>query len=185
MIAYHDIEWGMPVSDDRLLFEMLVLEGAQAGLSWATILAKRDNYRRAFAGFDPSRVARFTARRVDRLMHDPGLVRHRGKLEAAVANARACVEIQQQSGSLAAFLWDFVDGRPVQNRWRRMADVPASTPLSGTMSRELRRRGMRFVGPTTCYAFMQACGFVNDHLVSCPRHREMPRRAVDPDPASA
>ena len=170
---YHDREWGVPSRDDRHLFEMLTLEGAQAGLSWSTILNKRDGYRRAFAEFDPAKVARFTAKRVERLVADPAIVRHRGKIESTVSNARAVLQVQAGEGSLSDFLWSFVDGEPVQNRWRQMDDVPAETPVSKAMSKELKRRGFRFVGPTTCYAFMQAAGLVNDHLVGCFRHGDV------------
>lgn len=172
---YHDREWGVPSADDRHLFEMLTLEGAQAGLSWSTILHKREGYRRALAGFDVARVARFTPARVEKLLADPGVVRHRGKIEATISNARAVLELQSAGESLHAFLWAFVDGRPVQNRFRKMADVPAETPVSRAMSKELKRRGFRFVGPTTCYSLMQAVGMVNDHLVACPRHAEVAR----------
>jgi len=173
MVAYHDEEWGVPSFDDRHLFEMLVLEGAQAGLSWRTILNKREGYRRAFANFDPVRVARFGPARVERLMQDASIVRNRAKIEAAVANARAMRTVVRDCGSLADFLWSFVDGRPRTNRWRRLADVPASTEQSDRMSRELKRCGFRFVGPTVCYAFMQSVGMVNDHEVSCFRYREI------------
>jgi DNA-3-methyladenine glycosylase I len=174
-LAYHDEEWGVPSHDDRHLFEMLVLEGAQAGLSWATILRKREGYRRAFVGFDPEAVARFTPRRIERLLEDPGIVRNRLKVESAVANARAALEVRAAFGSLDAYLWGFVGGHPVANRWRTMAELPAETEASRAMSRELKRRGFRFVGPTVCYAFMQATGLVNDHVVSCFRHREVAR----------
>ena len=172
-VAYHDEEWGVPVHDDRLLFEFLVLEGAQAGLSWSTILHKREGYRRAFAGFDPARVARFNSRSVDRLMRDAGIVRNRLKIEAAIANARATLEVQAEHGSLDAYLWSFVDGAPIVNRWRRLDDIPAETESSRAMSTELRRRGFRFVGPTICYAFMQAVGLVNAHVASCFRWHEV------------
>lgn len=174
-IAYHDAEWGVPVRDDRRLFEFLVLEGAQAGLSWATILRKRDRYRELFDEFDPGKVARYTDRRIARLLADPGIVRNRLKVESAVSNARALLQLQHEQGSFDAWLWRFVDGRPIRNSWRRMDQVPASTPLSTALSRELRRRGFRFVGPTICYAFMQAVGLVNDHLVDCFRHAELAR----------
>ena len=172
-VAYHDEEWGVPVHDDRRLFEFLVLEGAQAGLSWETILRKREAYRRAFAGFDPARVAAFGPGDVERLLGDAGIVRNRRKMESAVANARAFLAVQREFGSFDAYLWRFVGGRPVRNAWRAMAEVPAWTPESEAMSRELRRRGFGFVGPTICYAFMQAVGMVNDHLVGCFRHREL------------
>ena len=167
---YHDTEWGVPVHDDNHLFEMLTLEGAQAGLSWSTILAKREGYRRLFAGFDPKKVARLTEKRIEKLLIDPSIVRHRGKIESTVNNARCVLEIQKEFGSLDIYLWSFVDGKPIQNRFKRMEEVPAETDISKQMSKELKRRGFRFVGPTTCYAFMQAAGLVNDHLVSCPRY---------------
>jgi DNA-3-methyladenine glycosylase I len=172
-VAYHDEEWGVPSHDDRHLFEMLVLEGAQAGLSWATILRKREGYRRAFRAFDAEVIARFGRRDVDRLLADPGIVRNRLKVESAIANARATLAVREEHGSLAAFLWGFASGRPVQNRYRELAEIPAETPVSRAMSKELRRRGFRFVGPTVCYAFMQATGLVNDHVVTCFRHGEV------------
>ena len=168
--AYHDTEWGVPQRDDARLFEMVTLEGAQAGLSWSTILAKREGYRRAFAGFDARRVARYTPAKVQRLLLDPGIVRHRGKVESTVSNARVVAAMADAGESLADLLWSFVDGRTVQNRWRRIEDVPAETPASRALSKELKRRGFRFVGPTTCYALMQAAGLVNDHLTGCGRH---------------
>jgi DNA-3-methyladenine glycosylase I len=169
-LEYHDEEWGVPEHDDTRLFEMLILEGAQAGLSWLTILKKRGNYRRAFAGFDPQRVARFNRRSIDRLLADPGIVRNRMKVEAAVRNARVVLEIRRECGSLDAFIWRFVDGKPKVNRWRSIKQIPASTEQSAAMSKELRRRGMNFVGPTICYAFMQAVGMVNDHTTDCFRY---------------
>jgi DNA-3-methyladenine glycosylase I len=172
-LAYHDDEWGVPVHDDRHLFEMLTLEGAQAGLSWSTILNKRDGYRQAFAGFDPGTVARFSSRRVDRLLVDPSIVRNRLKVESTVANARAVLDVQDELGSLDTYLWSFVDGAPKVNRFRSLGDIPSETAESKTMSRDLKRRGFRFVGPTVCYAFMQACGLVNDHVVSCYRYRQV------------
>jgi DNA-3-methyladenine glycosylase I len=174
-LAYHDEEWGVPSHDERHLFEMLVLEGAQAGLSWSTILRKRENYRKAFAGFDAATVARFTPARVARLLDDPGIVRNRAKVEAAVANARATLEVRSEFGSLDAYLWGFVGGRPVRNRWRSVSDIPPETSESTQMSRDLKRRGFRFVGPTTCYAFMQATGMVLDHVASCFRYEEILR----------
>lgn len=170
---YHDTEWGVPSWDDRHLFEMLTLEGAQAGLSWSTILNKRSGYRRAFADFDMAKVARFTPQRIEKLLTDAGIVRHRGKIESTVANARAVLEVQGRHGSLAEFLWRHVDGEPRANHWRRMGDVPAQTEASRAMSKELKRLGFRFVGPTTCYSLMQAVGMVNDHLVGCFRHGEV------------
>ena len=172
-VGYHDTEWGVPLHDDRALFEFLVLEGAQAGLSWLTILRKRENYRRAFARFDPEQVARFDRRRIQRLLADPGIIRNRQKIEAAIGNARAFLALQEEFGSFDAYIWAYVDGKPVQNRWRRLADLPAKTPLSEAMSKDLARRGFRFVGPTICYAHMQATGMVNDHLVGCFRHPEV------------
>ncbi len=169
-VAYHDEEWGVPCHDDRRLFEFLILEGAQAGLSWITILRKREAYRRAFAAFDPEAVARYGETDVARLLADRGIVRNRKKIEAAIGNARAFLEVQEAFGSFNAWLWRFVDGRPVVNRWRSMAEVPAKTPLSQRLSRELAARGLRFVGPTICYAYLQAVGLVNDHLVTCHRH---------------
>jgi DNA-3-methyladenine glycosylase I len=171
--AYHDLEWGVPVHDDRLFFEFLILEGAQAGLSWSTILNKRDRYREAFAGFDPARVARFDARRVEKLLSDPGIVRNRLKVESSVSNARAFVALQKECGSFDRYAWSFVGGRPIRNRWRSLSQVPASTPESDALSRDLKRRGFRFVGTTIMYAFMQGTGLVNDHLVSCPRWKEV------------
>jgi DNA-3-methyladenine glycosylase I len=173
MLAYHDKEWGVPSHDDRHLFEMLVLEGAQAGLSWNTILHKRDGYRRAFARFDPAKVARFDARKIERLLADPGIVRNRLKVESTVANAKAVRVVQRESGSFDTYLWDLVGGAPTVNRWRRLQGIPAETEVSRAMSRELKLRGFRFVGPTVCYAFMQATGMVNDHLVTCYRYREV------------
>jgi len=168
-LAYHDEEWGVPVHDDRRLFEMLTLEGAQAGLSWATILHKRDGYREAFAGFDPAKVARFNPRKVERLLQDPSIVRNRLKVESTVANARATIVVQEEVGSLDAYLWSFVGGAPIVNRWRRLSEIPSQSDLSGAMSKDLKKRGFRFVGPTVCYAFMQATGMMNDHVVSCFR----------------
>ncbi len=172
-LAYHDEEWGVPVHDDVHLFEMLTLEGAQAGLSWSTILNKREGYRRAFGGFDPSKVARFSPSKVERLLADPSIVRNRLKVESTVVNARAVLDVQDELGSLDALLWSFVDGAPLVNRWQGLGDIPAETDTSRAMSKDLKRRGFRFVGPTVCYAFMQACGLVNDHVVTCFRHPEM------------
>ncbi len=172
-VAYHDREWGVPAHDDRTLFEFLILEGAQAGLAWVTILRKREGYRRAFAGFDPERVAAFGPERVAELLADPGIVRNRAKVEAAVGNARALVAVQRSHGSFDRFIWSFVDGSPVQNAWRSLDQVPAFTPLAERVSKELKRLGFRFVGPTIVYAHMQATGMVNDHLVSCHRWRKL------------
>ena len=168
-LAYHDNEWGVPEFDDRALYEKLVLDGFQAGLSWITILRKRDNFRRAFVGFEPEKIARFTPSKVERLMQDTGIVRNRAKIEGAVLSARAWLEAMEGPG-FSALLWDFVDGRPKLNRFRSMKDVPAATDVSQAMSKELSRRGFKFCGPTIVYAFMQAVGMVNDHLVSCHRH---------------
>ena len=179
-VAYHDREWGVPVHDDRRWFEMLVLEGAQAGLSWLTILRKRENYRRAFAGFEPAAVARFDARRVARLLRDPGIVRNRLKVEGAVQNAKAFLRLQGEHGSFDRWIWPFAGGRPQRNHWRRQAEVPARTPLSDALSKELRRRGFTFVGSTICYAFLQATGIVDDHLAGCfRRSARRARTAVD------
>ena len=174
---YHDNEWGVPLHGDRELFELLCLEGAQAGLSWRTVLARRAHYRAVFANFDIARCARLDAADVERLLRDPGLIRNRAKLSAIGANARAALALIAELGSLDAYLWSFVDGRPQRNRWRDTAQVPASTPISQQMSKALRRRGFGFVGPTICYAFMQAAGMVDDHLVACHRHHaERPSR---------
>jgi DNA-3-methyladenine glycosylase I len=174
-VRYHDEEWGVPSFDERHLFEMLILEGAQAGLSWATILRKRENYRKAFDGFDAERMARYTPKRIQRLLADPGIVRNRLKVQAAVGNARAVLRLREDGHALADYVWRYVDGRPVIHHFTRLSEVPASTPLSEIMSRDLKKRGFRFVGSTICYAFMQAVGMVNDHLVSCPRHRVLNR----------
>ncbi len=172
-VAYHDQEWGVPLHDDRALFEFLILEGAQAGLSWLTILRKRENYRRAFHNFDMERIARYGARDTARLLADPGIVRNRLKIAATIGNARAALEVREQHGSLDEFLWNFVDGRPLINTWRDMKELPVSTSVSDAMSKELKRLGFKFVGSTICYAFMQAVGMVNDHTVSCFRYREL------------
>ena len=166
---YHDAEWGVPVRDDRVFFEFLLLEGAQAGLSWSTILARRSGYAAAFARFDPAKVSRFTADTVDRLVMDPSIVRHRGKIESAVTNARAFIQVQAEFGSFADYVWQFVGGAPKTHRFRSLSDVPATTKESEQLSKDLKRRDFRFVGPTIVYAFMQATGLVNDHLVTCPR----------------
>jgi DNA-3-methyladenine glycosylase I len=173
MTRYHDTEWGVAAHDDRVLFEFLILEGAQAGLSWNTILNKRANYRAAFADFDPRKVARFDQRKITALMRDPGIVRNRLKIESAVSNARAFLAAQQQFGSFDNYIWQFVGGKPQRNRRRSMREVPASTILSDTISKELKKMGFRFVGTTICYAFMQATGMVNDHLITCFRHKSV------------
>ena len=169
-IAYHDKEWGVPVHDDQVLFEFLILEGAQAGLSWSTILKKRENYRRAFARFDPKKVARFTTKKTKSLMKDEGIVRNRLKIESTVSNARAFLAVQKEFGSFDRYLWQFVGGKPIRNS-RKGKDIPARTAESDALSKDLQRRGFRFVGTTICYAFMQAVGMVNDHLTSCYRYR--------------
>lgn len=171
--AYHDLEWGVPSRDETHLFEMLTLEGAQAGLSWLTVLRKREGYRRAFAGFDPERIARFDAADVARLLGDPGIIRNRLKVEATIANAQVLLELRDGGQTLSGLLWDFVDGHPRQNAWSNPAQVPASTPESDRMSQQLKRLGFRFVGTTICYALMQAVGLVNDHTIDCFRHREL------------
>jgi DNA-3-methyladenine glycosylase I len=168
---YHDAEWGIPAHDDRHLFEMLVLEGAQAGLAWITILRKREGYRQAFDNFDPAAVARYDRRRVTRLLGNPQIVRNRLKVESTVGNARAFLQVQNDEGSFDEYVWRFVDGHPIQNRWKTLGAIPAETAASKAMSRDLKRRGFRFVGPTICYAFMQATGMVNDHLVDCFRYK--------------
>jgi DNA-3-methyladenine glycosylase I len=171
-VAYHDEEWGVPLrDDDRALFELLTLEGAQAGLSWAMILHKREGYRRAFAGFEPAVVAGFGPREVEALLADPGIVRNRLKVSSTIENARRVLETQEELGSFSGLLWSFVDGEPLVGGWRTVAEVPAETPVSKAMSKELKRRGFRFVGPTVCYAFMQAAGLVDDHVVTCFRSR--------------
>jgi len=173
-VAYHDEEWGVPERDDRALYELLTLEGAQAGLSWSTILHKRENYRKAFAGFDPATVAAFDSKRVEELLGDAGIVRNRLKVESTVENARRVLEVQEELGSFSDLVWGFVDGEPVVGGWASVGEIPAETPVSKAMSKELKRRGFRFVGPTVCYAFMQATGIVDDHVVSCFRFRPAP-----------
>lgn len=176
-LAYHDTEWGVPVRDDLRQFEFLVLEGAQAGLSWSTILHRREGYRRAFAGFDPEKVARFSRRKIKSLLQDASIIRNRLKVEAAVSNARAFLEVQARHGSFSAYIWSFVDGKPIINRRRRPSDVPATSPASDALSKDLRRQGFRFVGSTIMYAHMQATGLVNDHLLCCFRYAACSRAA--------
>ena len=186
MLEYHDREWGVPVHDDRKHFEVLLLEGAQAGLSWAIILRKREGYRRAFDGFDAEKVARFTARRIEKLVQNPEIIRNRLKIEAAVRNARAFLEVQAEFGSFDSYCWDFVDGRPKVNRWKVMREIPATSPESDAFSKDLKRRGFSFVGSTVVYAHMQAVGMVNDHLIDCFRYREItgePNRGYRPEGA--
>jgi DNA-3-methyladenine glycosylase I len=182
---YHDTEWGVPVRDDRTHFQFLVLESAQAGLSWWTILRKREGYRRAFADFDAEKVARFNAKTVERLMKDPNIVRNRQKIEAAIANARGFLDIQAELGSFDRYVWEFVGGKPIVNRWRRQGDVPATTPISDALSKDLKSRGFKFVGSTTIYAHMQATGLVNDHLVDCFRYAEMAQPTKGRRPAGS
>jgi len=178
-VAYHDEEWGVPVHDDRVLFEFLVLEGAQAGLSWITILRKREAYRRAFDRFDPEKVARYDKRKVTALLADAGIVRNRAKIESAIRNAKAFLEVREEFGSFDAYQWRFVEGRPIPNRWRTMREVPAQTVQSDAMSKDLKSRGFSFVGSTILYAHMQAVGMVNDHVIDCFRHREVARLGRD------
>jgi DNA-3-methyladenine glycosylase I len=173
MIAYHDAEWGTPVHDDRTLFEFLILEGAQAGLSWQTILNKRENYRRTFDHFDAAAIARYDARKVEALLADAGIIRNRLKIAAAIENARKFLRVQQEFGSFDAYVWRFVGGQPIHNRWQSLREIPAETPESNALSKDLKGRGFRFVGPTICYAFMQAVGMVNDHVVSCFRYEQL------------
>jgi DNA-3-methyladenine glycosylase I len=175
MIAYHDDEWGVPQHDDRVLFEFLILEGAQAGLSWSTILAKREAYRKAFSGFDPAKVARYKQEKIKSLMDNQGIIRNRLKIESAIRNAQAFLEVQKELGGFDRYVWQFVGGAPIKNSWRVIKGLPAQTRESISMSKDLKRRGFNFVGPTVCYAFMQAVGMVNDHLVSCFRYREVGR----------
>jgi len=178
-LAYHDQEWGVPVHEDRKLFEMLLLEGAQAGLAWITILRKREGYRRAFDGFDPVKIARYSDKRLEKLRDDEGIVRNRLKIAAARTNAKAFLEIQEEFGSFDEFIWSFTGGEPILNHWRSLSELPATTPESDAMSRDLKKRGIKFAGSTICYAFMQAVGMVNDHVVSCFRYKELksaPRR---------
>jgi len=174
-IAYHDTEWGMPVHDDGKLFEMLILEGAQAGLSWLTVLKRRETYRTAYDTFDPAKIAQWDQDKIESLLKDPGIIRNRLKVEAAKTNALAFLQIVEKFGSFDQFIWSFVGGRPIRNSWENISEIPATTPASDTMSKDLRKRGFKFVGPTICYAFMQAVGMVNDHTVDCFRYKELPR----------
>lgn len=172
MIAYHDTEWGTPEHDDRKLFELLLLDNAQAGLSWRTILHKRENYRKAFDNFDPAKIARYTPRKIESLLNNPGIVRNRLKVASAVTNAKLVLEIQKEFGSFDAYIWQFVNGKPIRNKCKTLADIPATSPESDAMSKALKKRGFKFVGSTICYAFMQSAGLVNDHLTCCFRHKE-------------
>ncbi len=172
-MAYHDAEWGVPVHDDRTFFEFLTLEGAQAGLNWETILKKRENYRSAFDNFDPEKVARYSTKRIERLLKDPGIVRNRLKVESTVKNARAFLKLQEEFGSFDHYVWRFVDGKPIRHQWRAMHELPARTPVSDALSKDLLKHGFKFVGSTICYAFLQATGLVNDHLMGCFRYRQI------------
>jgi len=173
-VAYHDEEWGVPEYDDRALFEKLILDGFQAGLSWITILKKRENFRKAFDGFEPEKIARYTDKKVEKLLQDEGIIRHRGKIEATIGNARVWLDMmERESGGFSGYLWNFVDGKPVQNKWTSMKQVPAATPMSEALSKDLKKRGFKFCGPTIVYAFAQAVGMVNDHVTGCYRHGEV------------
>jgi len=173
-VAYHDEEWGVPEYDDRALFEKLILDGFQAGLSWITILRKRENFRKAFGGFEPQKIARYTDKKVDRLLQDAGIIRHRGKIEATIGNAQAWLKIMETApGGFSGYLWKFVDGAPIQNKWKGLGDLPAATPMSEALSKDLKKRGFKFCGPTIVYAFAQAVGMVNDHVTDCYRHTEV------------
>ena len=173
MVDYHDLEWGVPVHDDRKLFEFLILEGAQAGLSWITILKKRKHYRKVFDAFDPNKIAGYGEKKIARLLDDTGIIRNRRKIEAAVINARAFIDVQNECGSFDAYIWQFVEGAVIQNSWKNLREIPSETKESGEMSSDLKKRGFRFAGPTICYAFMQAVGMVNDHTVDCFRYRDL------------
>ena len=176
-ISYHDTEWGVPLHDDGRLFEMLILEGAQAGLSWLTVLKRRESYRKAYDGFDPVKIARWDQEKIESLLKDPGIIRNRLKVEAARTNARAFLQVVDEFSSFDAFIWSFVKGKPIRNSWKTINEIPATTPESDTMSKELKKRGFKFVGPTICYAFMQSVGMVNDHTVNCFRYRPLPKKA--------
>jgi len=171
-VAYHDHEWGCPIYDDRLLFEFLILEGAQAGLSWITILKRRESYRVAFDNFDPKKMARYTAAKIEKLMNDPGIIRNRLKIQASIINAKAYLKIKEEQGSFSEYLWQFVQGKPIKNKWQHLGQVPAKTAISDQMSKALKKQGFKFVGSTICYAFMQAVGMVNDHVTTCFRHKK-------------
>ena len=181
-VDYHDQEWGVPEWDDRALFEKLMLDGFQAGLSWITILRKRENFRHAFEGFDPEKVASFNKKKIEQLLRDKGIIRHRGKIEATISNAQAFLKIQETTDGFAHLLWSFVDGKTVQNKWKNTDDIPAETPMSDAMSKELKQRGFKFCGPTIVYAFAQASGLVNDHLTQCFRYKECKRLAGEVRP---
>ena len=176
-IKYHDTEWGVPVHDDNKLFEMLILEGSQAGLSWLTVLRKRENYREAYEGFDRAKIARWDQEKIESLLKNPGIIRNRLKVEAARTNARACLQVVKEFGTFDAYIWSFVGGSPIRNSWKNLQEIPATSPESDTMSRELKKRGFKFVGSTICYAFMQAVGMVNDHTVDCFRYKILSKKA--------
>jgi DNA-3-methyladenine glycosylase I len=178
-VKYHDEEWGVPIHDDRLLFEFLILEGVQAGLSWLTVLRKRENYRKAFDGFDARKIAQYEKNKIEELMQNPGIIRNRLKIEASITNARAFLDTQAETGTFDAFIWDFVEGKPIVNQWKSVKEIPARTTLSDKMSKELKRRGFKFAGSTICYAHMQATGMVNDHTTDCFRYEELKKRAAD------
>ncbi len=180
---YHDTEWGVPETNDDLLFEFLILEGAQAGLSWDTVLKKRENYRALFAGFDPKKVARFSPADEAKLLTNAGIIRNRAKVASAVTNAKLFLDVQAECGSFARYVWAYVDGKPIQNTWQHMRDVPASTPISDALSKDLKRRGFKFIGTTICYAYMQATGMVNDHLTTCPRYKQVAKMGAIFKPA--
>jgi DNA-3-methyladenine glycosylase I len=175
--SYHDKEWGVPIHDDRSLFEFLILEGVQAGLSWSTILRKREGYRKEFDNFDARKISRYSEADVSRLLANPEIIRNRLKINATITNARSFLQVQEQFGSFDRYIWQFVNGKPIQNSWKKMTDIPSSSPESEVMSKDLRKRAFKFVGPTICYAFMQAVGMVNDHVVGCFRHRELKNKA--------
>lgn len=172
-IRHHDEEWGVPVHDDRVLFELLILEGAQSGLSWATILQKREGYKKAFDNFNATKIARYTPKKIESLLNDPAIVRNKLKINATIENAKRFLEIQEEYGSFDKYIWSFVDGNPINNKWKSLSDVPSTSPESDRMSKSLKKKGFKFVGPTTCYAYMQAVGMVNDHVVSCYRYKEV------------
>ncbi len=173
IVDYHDFEWGVPVHDDRKLFEFLILEGAQAGLSWTTVLKKREHYTKVFDAFDPHKIGAYSENKINRLLDDPGIIRNRLKVESAVINARVCIDVREEFGSFDAYIWRFVEGTTIRNSWKNMSEIPAETKESGAMSRDLKKRGFKFAGPTICYAFMQAVGMVNDHTVDCFRYEEL------------
>ena len=181
--SYHDKEWGVPIHDDRTLFEFLILEGAQAGLSWSTILGKREGYRKAFDNFDARKISKYSGSDISRLLHDSRIIRNRLKINATITNARAFLQLQKEAGSFDNYIWQFVNGKPIRNSWKKITDIPSSTPESDAMSKDLKRRGFKFIGTTICYAFMQAVGMVNDHVVGCFRYKELKSKARHIEPA--